>query len=565
MAGSGDIAAASGFCTASALMRKRVRIEEDPPQRVRIEEDLLHPSATPDSDSPHEQRPAEEHDVDGPHEQSFAAAEHDYFLTLTEAQAAQRESFSVAVECVGIRHHDTEAAAALEEGSKVKLVREPWNEIDINAIAVCVEHGAHADDDSDDGWVTRPSSTWKVEWDGETEQWRVERGELPLVCVGMLGWEYARELAPILDGDEARVVDAEVEGLKRAPANLTLRLTIEAAGDAAEALRRAPMLSGRKVISVGEISAGLAQSDVDAALQASQSRDEFACFPPRGTGDSGWKPSAAWQQPSHADDNDDGAWPWPPYDPSRVRAISLHEVEEAERAGWPPPDDVLIALGVAPADEEAWWSRYGLRSPTGWGVHGAVDLIPLGRQSISANNVKARVLLDGAAHGSSPWLPATLEALHDLMHEPAFWCRRKPDSFIRSFGGPYVLGQDEGKLKLINGAPHTELTQLVCQGHSLVYTLTHLALPIAPGFNTLIFGLNLRSAGFYYHQDADVAGLSAKNAPLKPSQPVVTTVLYEKPGADSAKEVVLWRPTLNWDTSTPTYFGSACGLLTSRA
>lgn len=38
---------------------------------------------------------------------------------------------------------------------------------------------------------------------------------------------------------------------------------------------------------------------------------------------------------------------------------------------------------------------------------------------------------------------------------------------------------------------------MVCQGHSLIYTLTHLTPPALPGFNTIIFGLNLRSAGFY--------------------------------------------------------------------
>ena len=129
-----------------------------------------------------------------------------------------------------------------------------------------------------------------------------------------------------------------------------------------------------------------------------------------------------------------------------------------------------------------------------------------------------------AAHGTTtavPWLPATLEAVHAALHDEAFWCRRKGDAFIRAFGGPYVLGQDEGKLKLIRGAPHTELTAMLSCGHSLVYAATHLALPEAPGFNTLIFGLNLRSSGFYYHQDAEVPGLRAKNAPLVPYQPVV--------------------------------------------
>ena len=63
-------------------------------------------------------------------------------------------------------------------------------------------------------------------------------------------------------------------------------------------------------------------------------------------------------------------------------------------------------------------------------------------------------------------------------------------------------------------------------------------------------------------QDSDVIGLLAKNAPLTPYQPVVTTVLYEKPSADSAKEVVLWKPALNWDHDTPTFFRAARGIET---
>lgn len=55
------------------------------------------------------------------------------------------------------------------------------------------------------------------------------------------------------------------------------------------------------------------------------------------------------------------------------------------------------------------------------------------------------------------------------------------------------------------------------------------------------------SSGFYYHQDAEIPGLPAKNAPLLPYQPVVTSVLYSQPDVDSGKEVLLFRPLLNWD------------------
>ena len=84
------------------------------------------------------------------------------------------------------------------------------------------------------------------------------------------------------------------------------------------------------------------------------------------------------------------------------------------------------------------------------------------------------------------------------------------DAFIKAYGGPYVLGQEEGKLKLVKGAPHTPLTKQICRGHNLVYELIHLTKPPAPGFNTLIFGLNLRRSGLHYHQDT-IALLKAKN------------------------------------------------------
>ena len=92
------------------------------------------------------------------------------------------------------------------------------------------------------------------------------------------------------------------------------------------------------------------------------------------------------------------------------------------------------------------------------------------------------------------------------------------DAFIVSYGGPYVLGQQEGKLTLIKGTQHTPLTDRVCRGHNVVYELVHMAKPPAPGFNTLIFGLNLRRSGFHYHQDT-IASLKPKNAPLVGKQP----------------------------------------------
>jgi|Transcript_15416 hypothetical protein len=85
----------------------------------------------------------------------------------------------------------------------------------------------------------------------------------------------------------------------------------------------------------------------------------------------------------------------------------------------------------------------------------------------------------------------------------------------------------------------------MCIVHSLVSAAVHLAFPAAPGSNTLIFGCNLRGTGFHCHQDA-VPSLKAKNAPLIRRQPVVTTVFYEQPQVGSGKEVVLWKPILNF-------------------
>ena len=508
----------------------------------------------------------------------------EYFFTLTEAQAAAREEFIFSgVACVGLVHHALEVALSLKDGSDVELQRDHANEVDANAIRVTVPS-------SDEDDATR----WSMSWDEDTGTWSVERA---VVCVGMLGWQHARELAPLLDSGKVRVLAAHVDGpASKPPHELALHVTVDsAAGDEVDALRRAPMLNGRKLIEVGGRSEELALSDVAAALEATRLHVGGPSWPPCGVGAGSWQPLPMWPSGGGSQGLGHGlpwgrspmlqhsapaelpeAWheAWPPYDPAQLRALTADEVEQAQHRGWPPPSSLLVALGVGPADDAAWWGRFGLRAPVAWGLSGAIDLIPLGRQSISANVLKAKALLDGGAHAAStPWLDTTLDALDELMHEPTFWCKRKPDSFIRSFGGPYVLGQDEGKLKLIRGAAHSELTQTVCRGHSLLYTAIHLAPPVAPGFNTLIFGLNLRSAGFYYHQDSDVrwavgrghdprtrtplaaavprcspaadvpencsrirplslllqvAGLAAKNAPLKPSQPVVTTVLYDR-------------------------------------
>ena len=116
------------------------------------------------------------------------------------------------------------------------------------------------------------------------------------------------------------------------------------------------------------------------------------------------------------------------------------------------------------------------------------------------------------------------------------------------FGAPYILGQKEGDLKLVYNLPHTELTKMLCRGKNIIYALVHCSHVAAPGFNTIIFGLSWRGAGFGYHCDQK-SDLYAKNITMTPYQPVCTTVFYQEV-EDSGKETCLWIPTDNYDNNT---------------
>ena len=241
------------------------------------------------------------------------------------------------------------------------------------------------------------------------------------------------------------------------------------------------------MIEVGERSRELAASDVTAALNAMHLHSEGAsqCWPPSGAGTGLWQPLPTWlAEPDRQPQCDAVGYkeaPWPPFDVALMRRLSAGEVQAAQMGGWPPTDDVMVALGVGPARDRAWWAHFGLRPPIEWRMGGAANLFPLVRQSISANVSKAKVLLEGAAHAAEqPWLPSTLAALDGLMHEPQFWCRRKPDSYIRSFGGPYILGQDEGEPSQPLSLPLslTVLSYALALSHSLVaHQLRFLAAP----------------------------------------------------------------------------------------
>ena len=212
---------------------------------------------------------------------------------------------------------------------------------------------------------------------------------------------------------------------------------------------------------------------------------------------------------------------WPNSDP--IVTISADERNQAK--AWPPSDDLLSKLGLGGSNDKNWWNNVaGMRPPSKWTVSGAYNLIGGGEGD---SNTAAPVslssptqvqftndTLDGKVHGvTNIWTEDTLEAISDLMHSPHFWLHRKNESFIRALGGPYVLGQKQDDLHLILGAQHNELTSRICCGHNLVYTAVNLEYPVSPGFNTLIFGLNLLGSGFHYHQDS-MGELAGKNAPM---------------------------------------------------
>ena len=461
-------------------------------------------------------------------------------------QLAEPQALTFELSVVGLKHYDLATALALsiDGETDVVLQRDPTNPFDSHAISANVAAMTAGE---------RAATT----------------------CVGMLEWRMANDLSPLLDSGAATVLTAHAIG-RRGLHELLLTATIAAHNDVASAaLMASDALNGRKVIAVGPGSLKIGAKDADDATCAARQ----VGWPPPGA--KPWDPEPRWSEAEARNAAAMAALPmaqsaatttpdelnaiepsscsgsmafpvgftlgWTPHTPCAVRSLASSEVSDAQAKGWPPPDGVLLALGLGSADDAGWWASHGLLPPRDWQLTGALDMLPACKQSVSANLGRAAQALDGGAHGCLPWLPDTLEAARAAMHGESFWCRRKGDAFIRAFGGPYVLGQDEGKLKLIRGAEHTPLTRMISVGHSLIYTATHLTLPTAPGFNTLIFGLNLRSSGFYYHQDAEVPGLAAKNAPLVPQQPVVTTVIYDDPQSDSGKEVLLFRPALNWE------------------
>lgn len=330
--------------------------------------------------------------------------------------------------------------------------------------------------------------------------------------VGYIQKDQAAVLAPLLDNDKIQIQRATVAHVYER----SFGITVSGWAYSADALQQLVRYE-KKAKQVKVISAKPALRDVQQAAEAPYKLDDLS--------------SLAWS----------------PFDFESAP-------DSTPTSSWPPSNATLHQFGMAPTSDASWWfETVGLLPPDQWSVTGALDVTSKLSGLSTTQQTYAKHTLNHAIHGvSNVWHPDTLDAATALLYEPNFWCQRSGDAYIRAFGGPYVLGQESEKLVLVRGAPHTPLTRKLCLAHTLVYTLVHLEEPAEPGFNTLIFGCNLRGAGFHYHQDA-VSELKAKSSLLLPRQPVVTTILYEKPQQDSGKEVVLWKPMLNWRGSSDLY------------
>ena len=233
---------------------------------------------------------------------------------------------------------------------------------------------------------------------------------------------------------------------------------------------------------------------------------------------------------------------WTPFDP--VALLAEVSPEEIAQCTWPPSSSLLAKLGLAPADDMEWYSSHGLLCPAQWTVTAAMKLKGYAQSTTNSSNTMS---LEGSMHGvESCWLPSVLTDIESFISSDHFFIPfhgihitdRKRDMLSRVFGGGYVLGQKEDDLKLLHGGPHTPLTAMICRGKNIIYTLVHLDHVKAPGFNTLIFALAWRGAGFGYHCD-QVSNLPNKNLTMAPLQPVCTTILYQRLD-DSGKETVYW-------------------------
>ena len=140
--------------------------------------------------------------------------------------------------------------------------------------------------------------------------------------------------------------------------------------------------------------------------------------------------------------------------------LGIVDTENTTNWSWPPTDEVCRLLGVGIASDRIWYAMHGLKAPVEWKVQaaGRMDYSPQWKSPDDPH-------MDGACHTVTDcWLLEVLEKIEKyIILDPNTWFKhgsprqgRKKDQLIKVYGGAYVLGQQEGDLKLIWGFRHSE-------------------------------------------------------------------------------------------------------------
>jgi hypothetical protein len=316
-----------------------------------------------------------------------------------------------ALPVLGWPYYQNQHETKPQPGANVILVREKTNEHDPNAIAA---------------------------YDGDKK---------PL---GHICRHAAGILAPLMDAHRIQITQVSIAtALDR-----SFRVKVSGTSDGSDICNVVlDSLCQDSKVQAEETSHTIAKKDVERASTAWYTFADLKALP--------WAPSPEWKPDSSATTFEH--WLPDPFDASKFNNPPLSLLDVNKVKSWPPSDDILLRLGLAPANDDAWWRNVaGLRPPNEWLVAGALDVTP--QVSVSqTHKVIAAKTLAGAIHGvNNVWHEDMLRDMQRVMEGPNFWCRRSADALIRAFGGPYILGQEEGKLKLVRGAPHTELTRKCC-------------------------------------------------------------------------------------------------------
>jgi hypothetical protein len=400
--------AKSGFCSAAAVLKSPELVDSE---KIRC--------AATDSDVQQQQQHQHQHQQ----QESEAKNANDYGQ---HSQNQPSTDFQIFLTCVGWKYHKDlhDKSFALSEGTSVVFEREADNEYDSNAIAVL----------------------------------SVNR-----IKIGHITKDFAARLAPHMDSGTIQFSNISIHKCFEASFLMVVKGVANGpSASMAVANRRMKRTRTGNVVSAGPYSWTIAKADVERSKRSPYMLNDLKELP--------WNPLPDWK--ASTDDKPSLSW-LHPFDPSKFHSppLSMEEIRVATSASWPPTDEILLRLGMAPANDKEWWqSVAGLLPPDQWKVDGALDVLALPHIKLASRSQAsmASSILDGAMHGvTGVWHPDTLAAMGELMHEPSFWSRRGEDALIRSFGGPYVLGQQEDKLKLVRGAPHSELTRKfgnVCVG-----------------------------------------------------------------------------------------------------